>query len=190
MALLTASQLAAILSIPEADIPATTITIAESRVKKLLSKEYATVEYTHETMLHSDQEYLKLPHQNIIAVSSFTIEDVDEDGLSEADDEFSLFKEEGIVYCTALTTFKKIELTYTYGACTVDDLDKYLHSLIVLKMVIISKPGIITKESISEKIGDYSVKFNVADLQNQPQLIDDEINKVVNESDENSLYFL
>jgi len=189
--LLSKSDIASLTGMTADDIPADIVTWAESRVEKLLDKDYGTAKTeTEEFYLYTDQSYLKLKHENIISISTFTIEDVDEDGLSEDDDEYKLFKEEGIIYCTMLQTFKTITITYTYGNCSVGDLDKYLHLLLCLKKLIVVKPDAIKKESISEKIGDYLVKYNVTELKERPGLIDDEIKEVMSAIDKTDIYFL
>ena len=190
MALLTAAQIATITGMTEADIPADVVTWAETRVEKLLDKKYTETEETWEHILYTSQTYLQLPHQNIVSVSSFTIEDINETGLSEADDEFTVFKEEGIIRCTQLVTLKKITITYRYGNSTVEDLDKYLHLLLVIKMLILSNPDLIPKDEIEERIGDYTVKYNMTELKAKPALIDDEIKKVISDGDEKDLFYL
>ena len=187
--LLTESEVAALTGITESDIPADTLSLAETLVKNKLGKEYETKIKTETFYLYTEQSYIQLKNQNIISISSFTIADINEDGLSESDEEYKLFKEEGIIYCTQLTRFKEISITYSYGASTVEDLDRYLHLLYILKMLLLSNPDIIPAGKMSEKIGDYSIKYNVADLKQRPQMIDDEINLVVLDGEE-TLHFI
>jgi len=187
--LLTESEIAALTGITQSDIPNDVIDLAEDQVKRALSKDYATESETETFYLSTEQTYVQLKHRNIVAVSSFTIEDVNEDGLSEDDDEFKTFKEEGIIRCTQLTTLKEIEIKYTYGACAVESLDKYLHLLYVLKLILFSNPDIIPAGKMSERIGDYAITYNVVDLKQRPKMIDDEINKVIL-SGEDTLHFI
>jgi hypothetical protein len=164
--------------------------IAQKQVEEILDKDYGSAKSeTEEFYLYEKTDIIKLKHRNIIAISSFTIEDVDEDGLSEDDDEYYLLKNEGIIKCSLLTTFKTITITYTYGICSIGTLDKYLQVLFVLKQIIMTNPDLINKEEISEKIGDYSVTYNVTELKSRPELIDKEINKVISISDGNDLFF-
>jgi hypothetical protein len=164
--------------------------IAQKQVEEILDKDYGSAKSeTEEFYLYEKTDIIKLKHRNIIAISSFTIEDVDEDGLSEDDDEYYLLKNEGIIKCSLLTTFKTITITYTYGNCSIGTLDKYLQVLFVLKQIIMTNPDLINKEEISEKIGDYSVTYNVTELKSRPELIDKEINKVISISDGNDLFF-
>ena len=139
---------------------------------------------------YEENDTIRVKNQNIISVTSLTIEDVDEDGLEEDNDEFYVFKEEGIIVCSSFVTYKKINITYTYGNSSVEDLDKYLHLLYVLKQLIISYPDLIPKEELSESIGDYSVRYNVVELKKKPELIDDEINRVISDKANDQLYFL
>jgi len=187
--LLTEEEITALTGITQSDIPNDIIDLAENQVKKKLGKDYATVSETETFYLYTEQSYIQLKHQNIVAVSSFTIADVNETGLKEDDDEFKLFKEEGIIYCSQLTTFKSTVITYTYGACAVEDIDKYLHLLFLLKMIILSNPDIVPAGKMNEKIGDYSIRYNVADLKQRPQMIDEEINRVTL-SGEDTLHFI
>jgi len=187
--LLTEEEIADLTGITQSDIPNDAIDLAEDQVKRKLSKNYATKTETETFYLYTDQSYFQLKHQNIVAVSLFTIADVNETGLSEDDDEYKLFKEEGIIYSTYFTTFKSTVITYTYGACTVDDIDRYLHLLFVLKLILLSNPDIVPAGKMSERIGDYSINYNVADLKQRPQMIDEEINKVIL-SGEDTLHFL
>jgi len=189
MYLLTKSDIANLTGITDTNIPDDVIEFAEDQVKRKLAKDYDTLAETEIYSLYTEQSYIQLKHQNIVAVSVFTIEDINEVGLVESDDDYKLFKEEGIIYCTSLTTFKTITLTYTYGACTVEDLDKYLHLLYALKMIISTNPDIIPDGKKSEKIGDYSISYNSADLKEQPQIIDNLINQATLSS-ENTLHFL
>lgn len=190
MSLLTASQIAAVTGITEGDLPADIITWAESRVEKKLDKNYTEKSNTYTFYLDTAQSYVKMPHRSLISVSSFTIEDVDEDGLSESDNEFYVFKDEGIIYSDYFTTFKEISITYTYGNETAEDLDKYLHLLYVLKMLVTNYPSLLTKTKVKEKIGDYSVEYATAELKEHPSMIDREINTVISDSDTTGFYFI
>lgn len=189
MNLLNISQISDVTGISEENIPNDLITWAEKRVEKILGKKYVEATNTESRYLYEKGDILKLEKQNIVSVSTFTIEDIHETNLSEDDDEYDLFKEEGIIKCPQLAPFKTIDITYTYGGSSVEDLDRYLHLLLVLKQLIIAYPDRIPKEEISEKIGDYSVKYNVTELKSRPELIDLEIEATIQDIDEDDLYF-
>ena len=165
--------------------------IAQKQVEELLAKDYGDAKSKTEAFyLYEKTDIVKLKHQNIIDVSSFTIADVNESGLSEDDEEFYVFKEDGIIKCSSLTTLKTITIVYTYGNCTVGTLDKYLQLLFILKQIILTNPSLITKEAISEKVGDYTIKYNVTELTQRPQMIDKAIQDVISVMDGNDLFFL
>lgn len=187
--LLNISQISDVTGISEENIPNDLITWAEKRVEKKLGKTYTESTNTESRYLYEKTNILKLEKQNIVSVSSFTIEDVHESELSEDDEEYKLFKEEGIIKCDLLVPFEKIDITYTYGGDSVEDLDRYLHLLLILKQLIVSYPDRIPKEEISEKIGDYSVNYNVTELKSRPELIDKEIESTIQDIDEDDLYF-
>jgi hypothetical protein len=179
-----------LLNLTEASLTDDMLDVAQKQVEEILDKDYGSAKSeTEEFYLYEKTNVIKLKHRNIVEVSSFTIEDVNEDGLSEDDDEYYLLKNEGIIKCSLLTTFKTITITYTYGNCSIGTLDKYLQVLFVLKQIIMTNPDLINKEEISEKIGDYSVTYNVTELKSRPELIDKEINKVISISDGNDLFF-
>jgi len=165
--------------------------IAQKQVEQTLAKDYGTAKSETEAFyLYDLTSIIKLKHYNIVAVSSFTIEDVNEDGLSEDDHEFYVMKEEGIIKCELLATWKTITIVYTYGNCTVGTLDKYLQLLFILKQIILTNPSLITKEAISEKVGDYTIKYNVTELTQRPQMIDKAIADVLSIMDGNDLFYL
>jgi len=189
--LLNSEDIASFTGITKANIPQEIVDWAEQRVEKKLGKDYGDAKTaTEEYLFYESSDILKVKHQNIVAVSLLTIEDIDEDGLDEDNQEFYVFKEDGIIQCDSFVTYKKINITYTYGDNSVEDLDKYLHLLYTLKQLIISYPDLIPKEELSESIGDYSVSYNVSDLKKRPDMIDDEINKVISDKANDQLFFI
>jgi len=189
--LLNSEDIASFTGITKANIPQEIVDWAEQRVEKKLGKDYGDAKTaTEEYLFYESSDILKVKHQNIVAVSLLTIEDIDEDGLDEDNQEFYVFKEDGIIQCDSFVTYKKINITYTYGSNSVEDLDKYLHLLYTLKQLIISYPDLIPKEELSESIGDYSVSYNVSDLKKRPDMIDDEINKVISDKANDQLFFI
>ena len=189
--LLNAEDISSFTGITKSDIPQEIVDWAEQRVEQKLGKDYGDAKTSSEEyMFYESTDMLKVKHSNIVAVSSLTIEDIDEDGLDEDNQEFYVFKEDGIIQCDSFVTYKKINITYTYGNNSVEDLDKYLHLLYTLKQLIISYPDLIPKEELSESIGDYSVSYNVSDLKKRPDMIDDEINKVISDKANDQLFFI
>ena len=189
--LLNAEDIASFTGLTKSDIPQEIVNWAEQRVEQKLGKDYGDAKTSSEEyMFYESTDMLKVKHSNIVAVSSLTIEDIDEDGLDEDNQEFYVFKEDGIIQCDSFVTYKKINITYTYGDNSVEDLDKYLHLLYTLKQLIISYPDLIPKEELSESIGDYSVSYNVSDLKKRPDMIDDEINKVISDKANDQLFFI
>ena len=189
--LLNAEDISSFTGITKSDIPQEIVDWAEQRVEQKLGKDYGDAKTSSEEyMFYESTDMLKVKHQNIVSVSSLTIEDIDEEGLDEDNQEFYVFKEDGIIQCDSFVTYKKINITYTYGNNSVEDLDKYLHLLYTLKQLIISYPDLIPKEELSESIGDYSVSYNVSDLKKRPDMIDDEINKVISDKSNDQLFFI
>jgi len=189
--LLNAEDISSFTGITKSDIPQEIVDWAEQRVEQKLGKDYGDAKTSSEEyMFYESTDMLKVKHQNIVSVTSLTIEDIDEDGLDEDNQEFYVFKEDGIIQCDSFVTYKKINITYTYGNNSVEDLDKYLHLLYTLKQLIISYPDLIPKEELSESIGDYSVSYNVSDLKKRPDMIDDEINKVISDKSNDQLFFI
>jgi len=189
--LLNAEDIASFTGLTKSDIPQEIVDWAEQRVEQKLGKDYGDAKTSSEEyMFYESTDMLKVKHQNIVSVSSLTIEDIDEEGLDEDNQEFYVFKEDGIIQCDSFVTYKKINITYTYGNNSVEDLDKYLHLLYTLKQLIISYPDLIPKEELSESIGDYSVSYNVSDLKKRPDMIDDEINKVISDKSNDQLFFI
>ena len=189
--LLNAEDIASFTGLTKSDIPQEIVDWAEQRVEQKLGKDYGDAKTSSEEyMFYESTDMLKVKHQNIVSVSSLTIEDIDEEGLDEDNQEFYVFKEDGIIQCDSFVTYKKINITYTYGNNSVEDLDKYLHLLYTLKQLIISYPDLIPKEELSESIGDYSVSYNVSDLKKRPDMIDDEINKVISDKANDQLFFI
>ena len=189
--LLNSEDIASFTGITKANIPQEIVDWAEQRVEKKLGKDYGDAKTSSEEyMFYEASNILRVKHPNIVAVSSLTIEDIDEDGLDEDNNEFYVFKEDGIIECASFVTYKKINITYTYGSNSVEDLDKYLHLLYTLKQLIIVYPDLIPKEELSESIGDYSVSYNVSDLKKRPEMIDDEINRVISDKANEDLFFI
>jgi len=188
--LLNAEDIASFTGLTKADIPQEIVDWAEQRVEKKLAKSYgAAKETSEEYLFYEDIDTFKVKNQSIVAVSLLTIEDIDEEGLSEDDGEFYVFKEDGIIQCTSIVPYKKVNITYTYGNNSVEDLDKYLHLLYVLKQLIIVYPDLIPKDELSETIGDYSIRYNVSELKARPDMIDAEINQVIADKADDQLYF-
>ena len=76
------------------------------------------------------------------------------------------------------------KVTYSYGGETATDLEKKLHLLLVLGYMIKHKPSALVAADISgttksEKIGDYSITYSVADAKSQTTLVEDDIKNTI-----------
>ena len=186
--LLTKSDIAGFTGIAVGDIDDNVIVWAKAKVESTMAKTFDTLTETESFKIAEPVDYLKLKHQSIISIELFNVEDVDETdpGLTEADDDFDLYKLEGIIYYD-FPRNKTITIEYTYGNDDVEDIDNYLMLLYSMKMILLNNASVIPAGAVSEKIGDYTIKYNAAELKSNPEMIDLEIQAILD--DQTDLHF-
>ena len=173
--IITKAEVAVTLRIDENDIPDTLFNNAEKEVEKLIGKRYSELTENRTFKLSESQEYLELKHSNINSIITFTVDDVDID-----EDDYDLYGEEGVIHYTFLAN-EEIHLVYTYANDIADATEKILVFLLVFRDVLLIRPDLITKELVSEKIGDYTVTYNVAELKLSPDRLKKRIDELKEE---------
>jgi len=179
MVLLTREEVADILGISDTSIPWDVVTWAEEEVKKLTGKSYTEVSTSKTFCLRMDkQAYLDLPDMYITEVTKIEYSTDNGDTWNEIVGEYWYFEDEGIVvFDFLLTELYLYKVTYKYGSCAVDPLEKKLQLLLVFKYLLNYKPDLFTgdTETKQEKIGDYSITYNVQSAVSKPELINKDI---------------
>ena len=184
MAFKTVAEIALILGITEADIPASIITWAQSQVEKMLSKNYTAVEGATKEFLLRDvpQSYLDLPHTDVVVSTiKYRANQADTEETTIDADDYYIDEENGLIlfdYELYRTYIYKV--TYDYGGDTIEDIDVYLHFLLVFKYLLKFKSNLFADNVtvVSEKIGDYSIKYNV-DVFSRPEMIEQDIQAII-----------
>lgn len=177
MSILERSDIATILEIDESDIPEDILTWAEKETEKLLNKTYSEIEETETRYLTEHVRHVNLEHTNVTEIIY-----IKEDGIEVEPEDYYLYKDEGIVLLSYyLSREVEYEIRYKYGNDSVGDLDRKICFLTVLKNLLIHKPNLFEnrKDILSEKIGDYTVKYNLATVREKPEILQEDINRLV-----------
>lgn len=188
--LISRNDVEKILGIKDTDIPFSLLEWAEAETGSLAGKVYTEETETEIRYFRQSQKYINLKHTNIL-----NVEHVKEDGETIDPAAYNVYKEEGMVILVEpkgissllfesedFTKDLEIEIKYTYGLEPVSDIEKKICFLILLKSLIRNKPELLTnsgKEVIEEKIGDYTIKYRIADILTGKASIDDDIEELV-----------
>jgi len=178
--LLTRAEIADILGISDTDIPWDIVTWAEEEVKKLTGKSYIEVETSKTFCLRMDkQSYLNLPKMNITNIIKVEYSTDAGDTWNEiVDSEYWYFDEESlVVFDFLLTELYLYKVSFKYGACNVEPLEKKLQFLLVFKYLLNYKVNLFTslKDVKQEKLGDHSITYSVSTAVSKPELVNTDI---------------
>ena len=175
MSLLTKTQIAVILNIPDADISASIYTLAKSQFFILTKLQEAEVIKTFNKFIGSSTTWLSLPDKNIKSIDSLTIGTT----VAEVSATTVAFNpDSGLMsYTGGFSGGQLVTVGYTVNAYTVADIHNYLLILLVLKQVALFSPSKVDNVS-SFKIGRFSKSFGAA-TKSQTDLVENLDNAIV-----------
>ena len=187
--LLTQDDIAEILNMDDSsDIPEQIVDWAELEVEKITGKNYISVtDAEWEFYLTIDrQNYLQMPELSSLAITKIeyyqetTVEWVT---IQEADYHFE--QETGMIFFDyELYRRQRYKVTHSYGGDAPTELEKKLHFLLVYDYMIKHKSSVLSAEdvqgqAVKEKIGDYSIEYNIKSAKSKPELIADDIKSTI-----------
>lgn len=187
--LLTQDEIGEILNMDDStDIPEEIVDWSELEVQKIVGKNYTAVtDETKEFLLrHDRQDYLQMPELSSLSITKmeYYTETTDEWVEIESED-YHFEQETGMIFFDyELYRMQRYKVTYSYGGDTPEDLEKKLHFLLVYDYMAKHKPSVLVAEDIQgtvfkEKIGDYSVEYNISKAKSKPEVIADDIKTTI-----------